>query len=269
MPLVSVVIPTFNRARDLERAIASVLQQTVRDLEVIVVDKESTDDTDAVVAQFEDPRLQMVKTRNAGIVGKSRNVGIARAGAEFVAFLDSDDWWKPRKLEYSLQPLLAGADMTLHDLHLVTRAQQRVFWRTVRSKPVVAPVIRDLLANGNALPTSSVVVRRSLLVAVGGMTEDPAMVAMEDYDCWLRLARVTDRFVRLPQTLGFYWAGGGNLSNDTRTLALLNLLEDRYEQDLSTVNLRATPWWLTYARARAHYRTGAFVAARQQLDELR
>jgi glycosyl transferase family 2 len=268
MPLVSVVIPTYNRARDLERCLSSVLRQTFRDFEVLVVDNHSTDDTDAVVARFADPRVVLVKIHNDGIVAKSRNLGIQRARGEFVAFLDSDDWWKPRKLECSLQPLTAGADVVFHDLHLVTRARQRIFLRNVRSWRVTPPIGRDLLMNDNALPQSSVVMRRSLLLAVGGITEEPVMVAMEDYDCWLRVAELTDKFVRLPRTLGFYWAGGGNISSDARTVQLLDLFEQRYEHQLRAVGASGTPWWILFSRGRAYYRLGEHSVARRHFAEI-
>jgi glycosyltransferase involved in cell wall biosynthesis len=268
MPLVSVVIPTYNRARDLERCLGSVLRQTWSDFEVIVVDNHSTDDTEAVIAGFADPRIVMVRIHNNGIVAKSRNLGIQRASGEFIAFLDSDDWWKPRKLEYSMQPLTAGADVAFHDLHLVTSARQRLFLRNVRSWNVTPPILRDLLLNDNALPQSSVVIRRSLLLAVGGMTEEAVMVAMEDYDCWLRVATLTDKFVRVDRTLGFYWAGGGNITTDVRTVELLNLFEQRYSRQLLAAGASETPWWITFARGRAYYRLGERGMARRHFASI-
>lgn len=255
-PLVSVVIPTYNRARDLERSLGSVLGQTVRDLEVVVVDNHSEDDTDAVVARFGDVRVTLLKIHNGGVLAKSRNLGTQRARGEYVAFLDSDDWWKPDKLERAMAAHSGGADLTYHDLHLVTHMGQRFFPRRIRTWKLPAPVARDLLLNGNAVPTSSVVVRRSLLGQVGGMTEERDMIAMEDYDCWLKVAKVTDKFVRLPGRLGYYWAGGGNTSSDTRELDLLDRFELRYRQDLASLGAPETPWWIRYGRGRAHYRLG-------------
>ncbi|SIR75203.1 glycosyltransferase family 2 protein [Natronorubrum thiooxidans] len=105
MTRVSVVIPTYNRARTLPRAIDSALEQTVDDLEVVVVDDGSTDETGSVLASYEDPRVRpVVHATNQG-ANVARNTGIEHASGEYVAFLDSDDTWHPEKLERQLARL--------------------------------------------------------------------------------------------------------------------------------------------------------------------
>lgn len=110
MPLVSVVIPTYNRAEFLPRAVESVLRQTVDDFELIVVDDASTDDTEAVVERFDDPRVEYVRhgTNRGG--SAARNTGIERSSGEYIAFLDSDDEWYPRKLERQVEELRSRSD---------------------------------------------------------------------------------------------------------------------------------------------------------------
>ncbi|WP_276257060.1 glycosyltransferase [Halomontanus rarus] len=105
MSLVSVVIPTYNRADVLPRAIDSALAQTVDDLEVLVVDDGSTDDTQAVVDSYETPRVQSITHGTNRGANVARNTGIEHANGEFVAFLDSDDEWRPTKLERQLAAL--------------------------------------------------------------------------------------------------------------------------------------------------------------------
>ncbi|MFP8953665.1 glycosyltransferase family 2 protein [Natrialbaceae archaeon A-arb3/5] len=105
MPHVSVVIPTYNRAETLARAIDSALEQTVDDLEVVVVDDGSTDDTPSVLATYDDPRVRpVVHATNRG-ANVARNTGIEHARGEYIAFLDSDDEWRPAKLERQLKTL--------------------------------------------------------------------------------------------------------------------------------------------------------------------
>ncbi|SFS53453.1 glycosyltransferase family 2 protein [Halostagnicola kamekurae] len=105
MTRVSVIIPTYNRAETLPRAIDSALEQTVEDLEVVVVDDGSTDDTSAVLAAYDDPRVRpVVHATNQG-ANAARNTGIDHANGEYVAFLDSDDTWLPAKLERQLGAL--------------------------------------------------------------------------------------------------------------------------------------------------------------------
>jgi glycosyltransferase involved in cell wall biosynthesis len=98
-PQVSVVIPTYNRATVLGRAVTSVLNQTFSDLECVVVDDGSTDQTVALVEGFQDPRLRLIRLPVNRGVGHARNVGIQAASGELIAFLDSDDEWLPGKLE--------------------------------------------------------------------------------------------------------------------------------------------------------------------------
>lgn len=105
MPRVSVIVPTYNRADLLPRAIDSALEQTVDDLEVVVVDDGSTDDTSSVLAAYDDSRVRtVVHATNQG-ANVARNTGIDHARGEYVAFLDSDDEWRSDKLERQLETL--------------------------------------------------------------------------------------------------------------------------------------------------------------------
>src|SRR5262245_49867936 len=98
-PMVTVVIPTRNRACVLRRAVDSVLRQTVTDFELIVVDDASTDGTEALVGSIRDSRVRYIKCRNGVGASAARNIGIRAARGRFVAFQDSDDEWLPAKLE--------------------------------------------------------------------------------------------------------------------------------------------------------------------------
>ncbi|ELY85659.1 glycosyltransferase family 2 protein [Natrialba taiwanensis] len=104
-PRVSVVIPTYNRAGTLPTAIDSALEQTVEEIEVIVVDDGSTDDTPAVLASYDDPRVQPVVHADNQGANVARNTGIDHARGEYIAFLDSDDEWRPEKLDRQLETL--------------------------------------------------------------------------------------------------------------------------------------------------------------------
>ena len=91
LPLVSIVIPTYNHANYLSKALQSVLDQTYKNWEAIVIDNHSTDDTNEVINRYVDPRIKYLKIHNCGVIAKSRNVGIQTAKGEWIAFLDSDD----------------------------------------------------------------------------------------------------------------------------------------------------------------------------------
>src|ERR687887_1081438 len=107
---VTVVIPTYNRSHVVDRAVRSALAQTHRDVEIIVVDDGSTDDTAARVRTFTDPRVRHVARPHRG-VSAARNAGVALATTDVVAFLDSDDVWRPDKLERELAFLAAHPDV--------------------------------------------------------------------------------------------------------------------------------------------------------------
>jgi glycosyltransferase involved in cell wall biosynthesis len=100
MPKVSAVIPTYNRAQFLERAIRSVLDQTFQDFEIVVVNDASPDEgaTDAVVKDFRDPRIKYFRHETNKGIGATRNTGVLNSSGEYIAFLDDDDAWLPQKL---------------------------------------------------------------------------------------------------------------------------------------------------------------------------
>ncbi len=266
-PLISVVIPTYNRAGDLNRALKSIQAQTFINWEALIVDNHSVDNTDQVVSDFNDSRIKLFKIHNNGVIAASRNLGIRKASGEYIAFLDSDDWWKPEKLRLSLDALNAGADIVYHDLFLVTKSDQRFFWKKVVTRDLKTSVFVNLLKNGNCINNSSVVVKKSLLISMGGLSEDHHLIGIEDYDCWLRIAKLTDRFIRLPKSLGYYWAGGGNISNPARIIDNINIFVLRYLDDKDLIQYGIYNW-IHYSRGRAYYLLHDFEMAKIHLRNI-
>jgi len=262
--LVSIVIPTYNRAKDLQRAIKSVVSQTFTDWELIVVDNHSEDETDAVVGGFDDSRVKFLKIKNEGVIAASRNLGVSVAGGEYIAFLDSDDWWMPNKLERAVKLLLDGADVAYHPLYTVKKINQRFFFDKGHTRALSPPVMHDLIENGNALANSSVVIRRSLIEQVDGISEDRGLVSIEDYDLWLRISRLTDRFIMDSETLGYYWAGGGNVSSPKLALSALESLLEHYTSEVLLQGV--LPVWMNYKIGRASYFLGDYERAKNHLS---
>lgn len=202
-PAFSVVIPTYNQADFLRIALRSVLDQEFDDFEVLVVNNFSTDHTLEVVSEFNDPRLQAINFKNNGVIGAGRNVGIRASRAPYIAFLDSDDTWRPGKLTKVAQVIEATPE-----IGLVAHLQEMVWDGPVRTRTNFGPppgfsedVYEYLLLVGNLLATSAAVVRRDRLEQVGLFSEDTALVTAEDYDLWLKLAKVC-QFRFIPQVLG-------------------------------------------------------------------
>ena len=185
MTVVSVVLPTFNRSGVLPRAVESVLTQTFRDWELIVVDDHSTDSTADVIEQYRDPRI--VRVSNAGRKGAAgaRNTGICMARGEYVAFLDSDDEWLPSKLERQVE---VAAKMDDGCAGVYTGAWSIKKGRSCRYRiPARAAghVLRDYLLSEFAMPTPTQMWRIRCLLEVGGYDEQ--LARYEDVDLTAKL----------------------------------------------------------------------------------
>jgi len=191
-PLVSVIIPTYNRSGLVGRAVDNVLEQTYRNTEIIVVDDGSTDDTLASLKRFGD-RIRVVSQANAGPAA-ARNRGIEIASGEIIAFQDSDDLWMPCKLERQVSLLerggpsvlvcLCSADMyftgkpamTSFDLAGIHPSFEEGLWSNVA----------EVLATTFVLFNQCAAIRADVLKKIGGF--DESLTFMEDYDLPLRLA---------------------------------------------------------------------------------
>lgn len=193
-PLVSVVIPTYNRATILEYAIGSVLSQTLSDLECIVVDDGSTDQTTQVMARFQDPRLRFIRLPANKGVSHARNIGIQAARGELIAFLDSDDTWLPPKLERQIARMRETTDPDMTVVYcLCCRHDGQTDRMTPHRTLICEGEVFEQLVTGGHPPTPSVfLVKRASLWAIGGF--DEYLNYAEDYDLWLRLAEAHNHF---------------------------------------------------------------------------
>jgi glycosyltransferase involved in cell wall biosynthesis len=197
-PRVSVVIGAWNAAATLPRAIDSILRQTVQELELIVVDDGSTDETRDVVLGIGDPRVRYVDLPHVGI-SRSLNAGLREARSDFVVLQDADDWSLPTRLERQVEVL-----RTRPEVAVVGCRMKEVDENGHEFRPRYGGLtgdIRHLLMRFNPIPNTSAAVRRSAVLAVGGY--DPRYRYAMEYDLWLRLS---DRheIVNLPEFLGVW-----------------------------------------------------------------
>jgi glycosyltransferase involved in cell wall biosynthesis len=200
-PTVSVVIPTRGRPVLLAEAVASALGQTVRDLEVIVVEDGSRE-ARVVVEGRRDPRLTYIWQSAQG-VSAARNAGVAAARGEWVAFLDDDDLWRPTKLEQQLQLAAQQPDVSLvHTDYIRTTTAGEYRGRPRRGDLPTSGEMLDALVRSppGFILTSSVLVRRDCAIACGGF--NPEIAVCEDYEFLLRIATLHSfGFVGEPLTI--------------------------------------------------------------------
>jgi glycosyltransferase involved in cell wall biosynthesis len=214
LPLVSVIIPTFNRASLVREAIASVLAQAYPHIELIVVDDGSNDDTPAVMEAF-GTALTVLRQPHAG-VSSARNWGVAASHGELVAFLDSDDLWLPHKVTaqaavFQEHPQTQACYTDEIWIRHGVRVNQRLIHRKYGGWLFLSSLPRCIIS------PSSIMLRRPLWNRLGGF--DECFPACEDYDLWLRLALIAPVHF-LPERL--IVKRGGHVDQLSRSVAVLD-----------------------------------------------
>ena len=184
MTAVSVIIPTFNRAQKVVRAVSSILHQTFTDFEIIVIDDGSTDGTTEALARYNDRITLISHSSNRG-VSAARNNGIRNSNAPLIAFLDSDDYWLPEKLAAQVDFFAARPEaLACQTEEVWIRRGHRVNPGKKHLKPsgsIFQPSLKLCLVS-----PSAVMLKRALIEEVGLF--DEGLPACEDYDLWLRIA---------------------------------------------------------------------------------
>jgi glycosyltransferase involved in cell wall biosynthesis len=194
LPKVSVIVPTYNRASWLEETLRSVVSQTFKDFELIVIDDGSIDNTSQIMQSFPDAQYFNME-KNSG-VSRARNLGLDHAKGEFICFLDSDDLWDERKLEVQLHWMENNIDSQVcYTNEIWIRNGVRVNPMNKHRK-YTGDIFRYCLALCIVSP-SSVMLRKELFDKVGNF--DESLPACEDYDLWLRIAvKNTFHFIEEP-----------------------------------------------------------------------
>jgi len=209
-PLVSVVLPTFQHADHIHYAIKSVIAQSYKNWELIVVDNYSTDATEEVVKSFRSKKIRYVKFKNHGVIAASRNTGIELAQGKYVAFLDSDDYWFTDKLAECMDIIDQGYNFVGHGekwLYANGSSNLKVYDTPPNDQ------FLSLLLKKNYFSTSSVVVGKSFLLMAGGFDENKKFVLCEDYELWIRLHKIGVKSTNISSILGVYKIHPNNKSN--------------------------------------------------------
>lgn len=210
-PLFSVIIPTYNRAEKVVRAVQSVLAQTFSDYEIWVVDDGSTDGTEQALSPYLE-RIHYLPQENCGAAA-ARNTGLQHSTGKYVAFLDSDDWWYPQKLQAISSALHSHPEVGLFysPCEVVNEEGERLwidYSRSVQGSGYLPLLMGDFLA------LSSAVVKRECLARA--LAFDPAMVPCEDWDLWLHIARSYPIYLVPEVLVRFEYASNSKLTANTR-----------------------------------------------------
>ena len=227
--MVSVVIPLYNAEAFIRKTVESVLHQTFQDFEIIVVDDGSTDTGPDIAREMgkNDGRIRVVRIPNSGRPSVPRNVGISNSNGEFVAFLDQDDLWDSQKL--ALQVGLLNENPALDFVSSVAETFGNISFFSERFGIIPRKYhLRDksyLLTS--PIVCSSVVARKKVLEQFGGFDEDPRLIAVEDYDLWIRILESGEGAIVPLALVRYRFHHAGTSASREKMLVRLNYLRER------------------------------------------
>ncbi|MFA5393562.1 MAG: glycosyltransferase [Candidatus Ratteibacteria bacterium] len=232
-PMVSVVLPTYDRAHLIGRAIQSVLDQTYPDFEIIVVDDGSTDNTEAAVKDFKDKRIRYIKHGENKGGPAARNTGIKAARGKYIAFQDSDDEWLPEKLDKQIRvfetaPPEVGIVYT--DMQRVNENGDVEYWHSpkVTNGSLINPKTADYQVSRLGIST---LIKKNCFDTVGLF--DERFPRWQDLDLYIRLAK-RYRFNHIKEPLYKYYATKGVSSNANDLIVAWELLLEKYSEEIKS-----------------------------------
>lgn len=240
--LVTVVIPTHNRSSTIRSAIQSVLWQTYSDLEVIVVDDGSTDDTCTIVKSIQDARLRFLRLEHNKGANYARNVGWSQARGRWIAFQDSDDVWHPEKLSAQMRAI-KQCPSSLGCFTAFLRTSSDRVTRLPRFKTIeLKEPLRQRILSGNFVSTQTLLVSKSILEQLGGF--DESLPRLQDWDLAIRIFQ-TGNLCYLDHPLVNAMDSVDSISRDPEKLVRAfhaitkkyRALYDRYPCAMARVNL--------------------------------
>jgi glycosyltransferase involved in cell wall biosynthesis len=215
-PRISVIIPSYNRGHLILQALKSVSDQTYTNLEIIVVDDGSNDNTTHVVSKYNDPRVVYIKHDNNMGLPSARNTGIKASSGNIIAFLDTDDLWLEHKLEEHINIFDSKRDTyVVYSGSYRYQNRKKTYIPSKFIHPKQGDLLKRLLA-GNFVPAISVCIKRECFDKVGLF--DPTLLSFEDWDMWIRLAKEY-KFHYIPSPLNLIY-----FTEDSLTAQVTNFL---------------------------------------------
>ena len=242
---ISIILPTYNRAElFLKRAIDSVINQSYEDWELIIIDNNSTDNTKGLVDSYNNNQIYLYNISNNGNIAKSRNLGISKAKGDFIAFLDSDDYWKHDKLKKCTAILENNLDYDG-----VCHAE---YWLYPNRNKVIKEYgperyfsYTDLLVRGNSVSLSAMIISKQNIVAVKSFSENKEVITAEDYDLWIKLAKNNTHIIFTEEPLGYYQihntSESSNISRNTN--AIVSVIKSHLRDQKKMLNIALANCW--------------------------
>ena len=229
-PLVSVVIPTYNRADIIKRSIDSVLEQTYKNIEIVIVDDGSTDNTKEVVESYDDQRVRYVSYGTNRGANHARNTGIKKAKGTLIAFQDSDDVWHPEKIEKQVKAYLESPDD--HKVVYTGTRSRRVEgfympedWVKPKEGYVFKPSLRGTFAN-----MVTILTEKECLEKIGYFDEE--LPRLQDWDLGIRLSKKY-KFKFIDEPLVDTYSGADSITSSHNSLAeALEIILKKHRHDL-------------------------------------
>lgn len=263
---VSVIIPTFNHAHLISKCLDSLIAQDYPDWEAIVVNNFSKDNTIEVVESYKDDRIKLINFDNKGIIAAARNEGIRNATGEYIAFLDSDDYWYPNKLSYCLGRI-GDNDVVYHNLRVFGPSGNS--WKVNKGRKIKKPAFEDLLILGNQIQNSSAIVKKEIIDQLGGLSEDPMLFALEDFDLWIRISQISEKFIFINKTLGGYWVDDNNASRpNPKSIERIQYLYEMYLSELTDSSQKSAKALRNYIAFREKLKLGQKVGLLKTLENI-
>jgi len=229
-PLVSIVIPTYNRADTIKKCLDSVLGQTYKNIEVIVVDDGSTDNTEEVVKRFGDPRIRYISYRTNKGANHARNTGIKRAEGDLIALQDSDDEWHPKKIEKQVEAYLSSTEeyKVIYSSLKSERSGGEFYmpedWVHPTEGDVRIPTLR-----GTFVSTATIMVEKGCFEEIGYFDEE--LPRLQDWDIGIRLSKKY-KFKHVDEPLVMHRVSEDSISSNFNSLAqALEIMLEKHRQE--------------------------------------
>lgn len=236
-PLISVIIPTYNRATLVKRALASALDQSYQNTEIIIIDDGSTDKTSDTIKNFEDTRIKYYYCKkNSGGPTKPKNLGVKRSKGKYIAFLDSDDYWLPQKLALQLSLFEKSKDPKLAIVGSTALIDRGIgIKKQYRYDEIRKDFYQRILAGNFVLSCSSLLIKKNLFKEVGFFNE--SLKVGEDWDFLIRVFQKGYSFQALKQPSFIYKRHGANITKyslKNNKLAIMNAINviTNYQTDI-------------------------------------